>query len=56
MPVRFAIKKVWIAIAAPAAVAGIAVLLSGGELPAAAPADQPEEVSIPDDRVGSGIR
>jgi len=49
-------KKVWIAIAALAAVAGIAVLLSGSEPPAAAPADQTEEVSIPDDRVGSGIR
>ena len=53
---RFAIKKVWIAIADLAAVVRIAVLLSGSELPAAAPADQPEEVSIPDDRVGSGIR
>ena len=48
-------KKVWIAIAVLTAVAGIAVLLSGSE-PPAAPADQPEEVSIPDDRVGSGIR
>ena len=49
-------KKVWIAIAALAAAAGIAFMLSGGEPPAAAPAEQPEEVSIPDDRVGSGIR
>ncbi len=42
-------KKVWIAIAA------IALLFSGGE-PPANPADQPGEVSIPDDRIGGGIR
>jgi len=55
LPVSFAMKKIWITIAAVAAIAGIALLLSGGE-PPAAPAEQPEEVSVPDDRVGSGIR
>ena len=50
----FAMKKVWIAIAAVAIIAGIALLFSGGEQ-AATPAPE-EEVSIPDDRIGSGIR
>lgn len=49
-------KKIWIAIAGLAVIAGTALLLSEGEPPAAAPADQPEEFSILDDRVGSGIR
>ncbi len=52
---RFAMKFFWIAIAALAVVAGIALLFSGGE-PPANPSDQPGEVSIPDDRIGSGIR
>ena len=55
LPMRFAMKIFWIAIAALAVVAGIALLFSGGE-PPANPADQPGEVSIPDDRIGSGIR
>jgi hypothetical protein len=54
LPVSFAMKKVWIAIAAVAIIAGIALLFSGGE-PAATPAPE-EEVSIPNDRIGSGIR
>lgn len=52
---HFVMKKVWIAIAGLAVVAGIALLFSGGE-PPANPADHPGEVSIPDDRIGSGIR
>ena len=51
---RCAMKKVWIAIAAIAIIAGIALFFSGGE-PAPGPSPQ-EEVSIPDDRIGSGIR
>jgi hypothetical protein len=47
-------KKVWIAITAVVIIAGIALLFSGGE-PAATPSAE-EEVSIPDDRIGSGIR
>lgn len=47
-------KKVRIAVAAVVIIAGIALLLSGGE-PAATPWAE-EEVSIPDDRIGSGIR
>jgi len=54
LPVSFAMKKVWIAIAAVAIIGGIALLFSGGE-PAATPAPE-EEVSIPGDRIGSGIR
>ena len=41
-------KKVWIALAAIAVIAGIALMFSGGE-PPANPADQPEEVSISED-------
>ena len=41
-------KKVWIAIAAIAVIAGIALLFSEGE-PPANPADQPGEVSISED-------
>ena len=47
-------KKVWIAVAAVVIITGIALLLSGGE-PAATPSAE-EEASIPDDRIGSGIR
>ena len=49
-------KKIWIAITGLAVIAGIVLLLSEGESSAPAPEDQPEEVSIPNDRVGSGIR
>ena len=47
-------KKVWMAIVAVAIIAGISLLFFGGE-PAATPAPE-EEVSIPGDRIGSGIR
>ena len=47
-------KFFWIAITAVAIIAGIALLFSGGEQPSGPPVQ--EEVSIPDDRVGSGIR
>ena len=54
MAVSFAMKKVWIAIAAVVIIAGIALLFSGGEPAAALPAQ--EEGSSPGDRIGSGIR
>ena len=53
---EFSMKKIWIAITGLAVIAGIVLLLSEGESSAPAPEDQPEEVSIPNDRVGSGIR
>jgi len=49
-------KKIWIAITGLAVIAGIVLLLSEGESSAPAPEDHAEEVSIPNDRVGSGIR
>ncbi len=47
-------KKVWIAIATVVIIAGITLFISRDE-PAPGPPAQ-EEVSIPDDRIGSGIR